>query len=376
MNRQATHSFAGYIYQRRYCIFLLLRDNSTHYAEKAEKIVEEGYEDIDITLYNGTKDIYQCKHHSSKDPIGFSKKSPLIKTILSNYNADKINSIVYSICGTGNVFTNELHKLLIENNYEEIANKCTEVIKSSHKPEIDKDICCDTHEGVLNFLSNKDKYVTFFKKIKYVKQEDIKELNTNIYDLIKRKYKIHFLHNDYDTLKLYSIIYSLDNKLNEKLFGNLSNEQNREIYLEDVGQIIDDILNKFNNLAGIYGQLKLIYDKTSKITQSELINSLDIIIKQYINNNGAIFNLTKIILNGSALIKYNEQRYLIILGIINLIMHKYVIYVRDNELTFDDWYNFINTIRSIYDKRDSNNHRTIFKTHHDLFIKILGNDNI
>lgn len=95
--RDAHEKSNGYLYQRYYCVYLLL-NNEIQKSEPVE-IVEEGamdnmsFEDITIRYSNGKKITYQIKHNSSKKNINMvSSNNDLFKTISekNNINLDKI----------------------------------------------------------------------------------------------------------------------------------------------------------------------------------------------------------------------------------------------------------------------------------------------
>ena len=100
-DRDASASFNGYFYQRLSATLLILQSAPGGKNYTLTKIVEEGYEDVDIIEGNKRK-IYQYKYNASGETESLTngkKKSGMYKVILGNYNKhdiDEINMCVYS----------------------------------------------------------------------------------------------------------------------------------------------------------------------------------------------------------------------------------------------------------------------------------------
>ena len=369
------------MYQRYYSIYLLLKQD-------ADTLLEEGLEDIDIVLSNGDKYIYQVKHTTTEKSIGIAKESPLIKTVLSNYDK-KFDKIIYSKCGNEKVFTDELKKMLNDKDYFFLGEKVIKAIKSLHnnkknkeednneddneKEDDDKITCCDDHKDVIEFLRDEDNCITFFEKIYDVSIKEFDDLQKKICVLIMEKYPKYFYENqpDYTDIKLQSVICIIMDCLNDKLFDYPKDEKMRitpynEIYME-----IQNTLDKFRNVDDILTEFKNIMLDKKKMNEPFVLVSINSAVKLSKNCDYTYFFVLSLCDCANKIDDVNKKDELQC-NIIDLLMYKYHIHIGYFK-NYDNRKNFINTISTLANnlgKKDK--YEKTFNTHADIMKHILG----
>ena len=109
--REAPESMNGFFYQRYCCVNQILAKNNYSY----EYVVEEGYEDIDFINIHKNREIIQIKYYGDKNE-SLTYNSGLYKVIISNYNKQNIDNVIYYAYNKNKDIIREKNRKYRENN--------------------------------------------------------------------------------------------------------------------------------------------------------------------------------------------------------------------------------------------------------------------
>lgn len=102
MERNASDTFNGFIYQRHVCIYLFLTNNDVEF------ILEEGQEDIDLITKTKIINSVQVKYYKYGANETFQKNEGLYKVVKANYDKTNFEKITYLLFNQKDFFSKHL----------------------------------------------------------------------------------------------------------------------------------------------------------------------------------------------------------------------------------------------------------------------------
>jgi len=272
-NREAPESINGFFYQRYCCIYYILCNNNYEY------VLEEGYEDIDFININNQRKIIQVKYYGdSKESLTIN--SGLYKVIISNFEKNDIDEIIYYAYNKSNTIYNEklitvfydkyffnIGKYILLIIYKHFDKKIKIKFDISNIASINniyeknkiliKNILIKNKKiNIFNFFSNENNCNSYFSKFNLQNGQTYDELNKNINTKITKKF-YEFINTNTDenkNLRITLVKNTILNILTDKMFKNIKSID-RKIKQDDIFKIINEKIETYTNPNNLYFEL-------------------------------------------------------------------------------------------------------------------------
>ena len=148
--REAPESMNGFFYQRYCCVNQILTKNNYSY----EYVVEEGYEDIDFINIQKNREIIQIKYYGDENET-LKYNSGLYKVILSNYNKQNIDNVIYYAYNKNkNIFKESLNNVFINKQFYNIGKYIILLIYKEYITNEQKNNICNFSCFIYKLLRN------------------------------------------------------------------------------------------------------------------------------------------------------------------------------------------------------------------------------
>jgi len=296
MDRDASNTFNGFIYQRHVCIYLFLTNNDVEF------ILEEGQEDIDLIIGTQIINSVQVKYYKYGANETFQKNEGLYKVVEANYDKTNFEKITYLLYNQKDFYSEhlkiafdkkqygELGKYFIIQYFNEKNIKNAIKVKINNIDSITK-IYNDNKSKINNFTNNDFNKIkvffemesncnAFFSKITLEKGYSFDELNNKINNQIKINYKnfIEKTNNEsQNKIKIPLIFNCIYNILNDFIFEH-KNSKNRKIHVAFIKDKINNLIKLFENetnlLSELLKQKEISLKNTFKSTENNITNVL------------------------------------------------------------------------------------------------------